>query len=178
MFDLTDDFTFEPDEDISPFRRAMGIYVLLLHLALEATYDYALRAVKQGFALGKTLVVLALVYGLYLGLSRIYYHAIEVAVGRIVHELTKRGDLDERLSTAVGYVVLLGIFAGLAALFVWAVYPFAKPVTERAPDPRQTSASEYLSDTADDGDNGGRSPEDVPDGSMAEDLLEAVADDE
>ena len=132
------------DRDITMFRLAIATYTIALSVLSAFVTHYVKRALKQSLALARTLAVLVVVYALYYTLSTALTNTFGRLSERIADALMSRGNVNERVSKAIGILVFAGLVYGTYRVMRWSV----KPITERLdfPDPEQTSVREYLDD--------------------------------
>jgi len=149
------------DRDVTMFRLAIATYTIALSVLSAFVTHYVKRAAKQAFALARTLAVLVVVYALYYTLQTAVTGVFSRLSKRTTEELISRGNVNERVSKAIGLVIFGALVYGSYRVMRWSV----SPITERLdfPDPEQTSVRDYLNDHP-------MNPDDSPDDSTSSGL--------
>lgn len=154
----------DDDESAASFLRlAVAIYVATMLTLGALIANFTKKAATQAFSLAKTLAVLVVVFLLYRAMVQFASGIVTAAVNGVITQLTNSGEVSERVANAIGVVVACAVLYGLYRVAVWSIQPALDKLD--LPDPSQTSVTDYISD-----------PDDVPDGSMAEDILSDTDD--
>lgn len=153
------------DKNRNLLRVAIGVFTLTLALFASLTTYYTRRVLSQAAQLTKTLAILVLVYGVYIGLSRVISVPIIALSKSAFNQLSKRGPLPVRVANVATVLTIVAATYIAYRIMRWSV----QPVLDRLkPDMEQTDMSTWLEHSKEVHKNKTIDP---PEGSMAEEIL-------